>query len=155
MSLNNEINEAEKKAMRKRVFLMLRSLYVLFRGSASDVQMVDNYIKVWKPRSESRIADVVLWPYEGMKGNPRFSKKKNARCCLFALVTECIKEFHKYYADPDTFEGDMDATLSEVEALIKGKLMFPIKGSDKTGYYLWNKRIGKKSSEKTSTPPRR
>ena len=47
MTLREEVFEAEKKAMRKRVFLMLRSLYTLFRGSATDTGIVDKYMNIW------------------------------------------------------------------------------------------------------------
>lgn len=153
MTLKQEVQDAERTKVRKRVFKMLQSLYTLFRGSAPDVQIIDQYMKIWKPKKarneqgeEVFIADVLIWPYEGRKNNPRRSKKKNARCCLYCLVTECLKAFHKYHANPDVFEGDLHSMLTEIESIIAAKLEIPIEGSDVTGFYF---------RKKISKPPKR
>jgi hypothetical protein len=153
MSLKQEVVEAEQTKMRKRVFRMVQSLYTLFRGSATDLQIIDQYMKMWRPvrakNTEGKnqvIVDVLLWPYEGRKNNPRLSKKNNPRCCLYCLVTECLKAYHQYCEDAETFEGDLDAMLTEIEGLITAKLEVPIVGTDATGYYF---------KKKVSGPPRR
>lgn len=160
MTLNSEIVMVENEKLRKRVFRMLQSLYTLFAASGTDIQMIDQYMKLWKPKNRDGVIDTILWPYEGMKKNRRFAKKNKARCCLYALVTECLKEYHKFHAattadSPQEYGGDMDAVLTEIELLIKGRINFPIKGTSETGYYLYRKVRKEKISRPTGGAPRR
>lgn len=160
MTLNSEIAMAENKKMRKRIFRMLQSLYTLFAASGTDIQIIDQYMKLWKPKAKDGVVDTILWPYEGTRKNPRFSKKKKARCCLYALITECLKEYHRFHAttvaDPlQEYGGDLHAVLTEIESFIAGKIDFPIKGTSETGYYLYRKIRKEKISRPTGGAPRR
>lgn len=133
MELNEQIREQKNNELRKRVYRAIQSMYGLFRGSPRDIQIVDRYLNVWKPRPND-VEDVVDFPYESKKGS--LVEKKNANHCLFALVTMMIKVWHGHCSGNDNCISALEPLLDKIELLVKNKLQFPIRGSDETGYYF-------------------
>lgn len=134
MELNDEIRAQKNSELRQRIYRALQSMYKLFRGSPTNIQIIDGYMNIWKPLSND-ICDVVLFPYESKKG--LMAEKKNATHCLLALITTTIKLWHKHRGEggDDHIEA-LEANLDKIELIVKGDLQFPVRGSDVTGYYL-------------------
>lgn len=132
MNLSEQVQTQKNTELRKRMYRALQSMYKLFRGSPTDTQIVDRYMNIWKPLTGD-IEDVVEFPYESKKG--LMAEKKNATHCLFALVTQMIKTWHKHVKGDSCVEA-LEGHLDKIEFIIKGDLQFPVRGSDVTGYYL-------------------
>ena len=134
MTLTDDIKAQKNVELRKRVFRALQSMYVLFRSSPHDTQMVDRYMNIWQSRSGD-IQDVIEFPYESTKGS--MAEDKDAKHCLFALVTTMIELWHEYCGDGiDDLIAPLESRLDKIEVIIKHDLQLQIKGSDVTGYYL-------------------
>ena len=134
MELNKQIKVQKNSELRKRVYKTIQSMYSLFRSSARDIQIVDKYMNVWKPRSND-VQDVVEFPYESIKGS--LAEKKNATHCLFALVTSMVQLWHLCCKDDDG--GCVEALevyLNKIEFIIKNYNMLVVRGSEETGYYF-------------------
>lgn len=133
MELNDEIKEQKNSELRKRVFRAIQSMYGLFRGSPRNIQIVDRYLNVWKPRAND-VEDVVDFPYESKKGS--LAEKKNANHCLFAMITMMIRLWHSHCGGNEICIEPLGSMLDKIELIVKNKLQFPIRGSDETGYYF-------------------
>lgn len=136
MELNEQIRTQKNSELRKRIYRAIQSMYGLFRSSPRDLQIVDKYMNVWKPLSGD-VEDVVQFPYESKKG--LMAEKKDAKHCLFAMMTNMIKIWHlhcKNDIDELNYVKSLEACLDKIETAIKFRLELSVRGSDVTGYYL-------------------
>jgi len=133
MELTEEIKKQRNNALRRRVYRTIQSMYCLFRSQPRNIQIVNRYLDIWKPRSND-VKDVIDFPYESKKGS--LAEKKDGIQCLFALITEMIKLWHTHCKSEDNQNEALELLLDKIEFLIKNKLTFPIRGSEETGYYF-------------------
>lgn len=133
MELSEQIKAQINADLRKRVYRAIQSMYGLFRSSPRDIQIVDKYMNVWKPLSGD-VEDVVQFPYESKKGS--CAEKKDAKHCLFAMITAMIKQWHLHCKDKVGCVEPMEILLDKIESVVKLRLELPVRGSDLTGHYL-------------------
>jgi len=133
MELAEQIKIQKNIELRKRIYRTIQSMYRIFRGSARDIQIVDKYMNIWKPLSND-VEDVVIFPYESKKGS--MAENKNIVQCLFAMVTETIKLWHKHCRGEDDIVEALEAWLNKIDLVVKLWPDLQVRGSDVTGYYL-------------------
>ncbi|KKL52155.1 hypothetical protein LCGC14_2288340 [marine sediment metagenome] len=134
MELNEQIKAQKNVELRKRIYRALQSMYKLFRSSPRDIATVDKYMNIWKPLT-GNIEDVVMFPYDSKKGF--MAEKKDAKHCLFALVTQMIRIWHLHCKLPEEdYTKALACRLNKIELVIKSWSTLQVRGSDVTGYYL-------------------
>lgn len=131
MTLIEEIKTKKLKKYKKRVFFLIRSLYPVFLGSASDIQMVDQYQKIYRPLTDH--ADSDRLPFKS-KGKLAIKKKRSH--CVFAMLNNVIVNFWKFCENQEN-EADLLGVLIETEDIIKtGLENYKVAGTATEGFYL-------------------
>lgn len=130
--LTEEIQKKKIKKYQKRVFFLLRSCYRFFQSSPLNIQMIDQYTKVYRPLTDH--ADPTRLPF---KSKGKFAIKRKRRDCFFAMLNHVITQFWVYYENQEN-ESDLLEALIETEDVVKsGNLRnYKVVGSDEKGYWL-------------------
>jgi hypothetical protein len=131
MTLTDEIKIKKRKKYQKRVFFLLRSLYPVFLGSALNIQMVDQYQKIYRPLTDH--ADGDRLPFKS-KGKLAIKKKRSH--CLFAMLNNVIVNFWSFCEDQEN-EVDLLSALIETEDIVTtGLESYRVTGTTAEGFYL-------------------
>lgn len=132
MTLTDEIKQKKFKKYKKRVFFLIRSLYPVFLGSAKNIQMVDQYQKIYRPLTDH--ADSDRLPFKS-KGKLAIKKKKSH--CLFAMLNNVITNFWKFHKDQEESEANlMDALIETEDVVATGLENYRVVGTEAEGFYL-------------------
>lgn len=130
--LAKEIQEKKTKKYKKRVFFLLRSLYGFFQLSPMNVQMIDQYTKIYRPLTDH--ADPTRLPF---KSKGKFAIKQKRRDCLFAMLNHVVVQFWAYCKDQENEGVLLDALIEAEEVVKSGSLEnYKVIGDDREGYRL-------------------
>lgn len=129
--LAEEIKQKKIKKYQKRIFFLLRSLYRAFQKSPLSIQMVDQYMKVYRPLTDH--VDPSRLPF---KSKGKLAIKRKRKDCFFAMLNHVVTQYWAYCKDQENESDLLEAIIEAEEVMEKGLENHNIKGSDTEGYHL-------------------
>lgn len=131
MTLSEEIKEQKIKKYKKQIYRLLQSCYRFFQGSPMNIQLIDQYMKVYRPLANH--IDLTGLPFKS-KGKLAIKKKKVH--CFFAMLNYVVIQFWQFCGEQDNEPALMEAIIEAKDVVDKGLDKYKIAGTDKEGYHL-------------------
>lgn len=139
VDLSKAVIVQKKKLYTKKMFRLLQSFYKTFQGSSRDIQMIDQYMKVYKPRTSVVGANVL--PVKAAKALKPHKHCTNPKVhdVFYAYLSNTIKIFWAFLEDEETLNKEPELLENMIklrEIAERGLGIYVMDGNAETGYTL-------------------